>query len=139
MSETLKFLCRQFFFTPTKVNPQKSNLCGQTGIVTGSNIGLGLEASRQLLELGLSRVGRFQRAKGNPNFLCFQQRQVLRHARSILHLQALARDRPDRTMLYRSEFKENRQRRQFRFLLRFGTAHRSDDPIPRSRNHFYFR
>lgn len=89
MSETLKFLCRQFYLTPTKVNPQKSNLCGQTGIVTGSNIGLGLEASRQLLELGLSRVGRFQRAKGYLNFLFFQQPQVLRHLRSIVHLQAL--------------------------------------------------
>ena len=56
MSETLKFLYRQFFLAPTKVNPQKSNLRGQTGIVTGSNIGLGLEASRQLLELGLSHL-----------------------------------------------------------------------------------
>ena len=56
MSVTLKFLYRQFFLTPTKANPQQTNLRGQTGIVTGSNIGLGFEASRQLLELGLSHL-----------------------------------------------------------------------------------
>lgn len=56
MSGTLKFLYRQFFLTPAKTSPQESNLRGQTGIVTGSNIGLGLEASRQLLELGLTHL-----------------------------------------------------------------------------------
>ena len=56
MSVTLKFLYRQFFLTPSKADPQQSKLRGQTGIVTGSNIGLGLEASRQLLELGLSHL-----------------------------------------------------------------------------------
>ena len=56
MSDTLKFLYRQFFVIPPKASPQKNSLRGQTGIVTGSNIGLGLEASRQLLELGLSHL-----------------------------------------------------------------------------------
>ncbi len=56
MSVTLQFLYRQFFLTPTKPSSQKSNLRGQIGIVTGSNIGLGLEASRQLLEIGLSHL-----------------------------------------------------------------------------------
>ncbi|KAI4130860.1 MAG: hypothetical protein LQ338_001537 [Usnochroma carphineum] len=53
---TLRFLYRQFFLTPTKADPNSTNLKDQTGIVTGSNIGLGLEASRQLLELGLSHL-----------------------------------------------------------------------------------
>ena len=56
MLDTLKFLYRQFFITPPKAFPDKHNLHGQTGIVTGSNIGLGFEASRQLLELGLSHL-----------------------------------------------------------------------------------
>lgn len=54
MSDTLKFLYRQFFVTPSKASTHQYNLSGQTGVVTGSNIGLGLEASRQLLGLGLS-------------------------------------------------------------------------------------
>ena len=54
MSEALKSLYRQFFLIPTKAKHQRSNLHGQTGIVIGSNIGLGLEASNQLLGLGLS-------------------------------------------------------------------------------------
>ena len=56
MSETLRFLYRQFFITPPKANPQQINLRGQTAIVTGSNSGLGLEACRQLLGLGLSHL-----------------------------------------------------------------------------------
>ena len=56
MSSILRFLYRQLFLTPTKADPQRNNLDGQTGIVTGSNIGLGLEASRQLLGLGLSHL-----------------------------------------------------------------------------------
>ncbi|KAL8834271.1 MAG: hypothetical protein Q9170_003816, partial [Blastenia crenularia] len=54
MALYLKFLNSQLFTTPSKADPKKINLQGQTGIVTGSNIGLGLEASRQLLGLGLS-------------------------------------------------------------------------------------
>ena len=56
MNDILKFLYSQLLFTPPKVDPPKSNLRGQIGIVTGSNAGLGLEASRQLLELGLSHL-----------------------------------------------------------------------------------
>lgn len=52
---SLHFLYRQFFITPP-VAPAGTNLSGQTGIVTGSNIGLGVEASRQFLEIGLSTL-----------------------------------------------------------------------------------
>jgi len=48
------FLRRQF--TRPKPLPAGINLTGQVAIVTGSNVGLGLEASRQLLQLGLSRL-----------------------------------------------------------------------------------
>ncbi|MCJ1384073.1 hypothetical protein MMC17_007189 [Xylographa soralifera] len=47
------FFYRQFFVTPKAAESRLVKLKGQTGIVTGSNIGLGLEASRQLLVLGL--------------------------------------------------------------------------------------
>lgn len=56
MSETLKFLYRQFFLTPPKADLEERSLHGETGIITGSNVGLGLEASRQLLRLGLSHL-----------------------------------------------------------------------------------
>lgn len=48
------FLYRQF--TTPKPLPSDIQLDGQTAIVTGSNIGLGLSACRQLLELGLSHL-----------------------------------------------------------------------------------
>ncbi|MCJ1432672.1 hypothetical protein MMC27_002029 [Xylographa pallens] len=50
------FFYRQFFVTPKAAEAQLVKLKGQTGIVTGSNIGLGLEASRQLLALGLDHL-----------------------------------------------------------------------------------
>lgn len=50
------FMYSQFLVTPEAATPSDVNLSGQTGIVTGSNIGLGLEASRQLLQLGLSHL-----------------------------------------------------------------------------------
>lgn len=56
MSDTIRFLYRQFFLTPPATLPHQYNLEGQIGIVTGSNIGLGLEASRQLLPLRISRL-----------------------------------------------------------------------------------
>ncbi|KAL8636359.1 MAG: hypothetical protein Q9228_006238 [Teloschistes exilis] len=56
MSDTLRFLYRQFFLTPSATDPHQHSLEGRTGIVTGSNIGLGLEASRQLLSLRISRL-----------------------------------------------------------------------------------
>ncbi|KAL1849867.1 hypothetical protein Daus18300_013124 [Diaporthe australafricana] len=49
----LAFLYRQFFYRP---KPIKADLSGQTAIITGANIGLGFETSRQLLGLGLSRL-----------------------------------------------------------------------------------
>ncbi|KAL8636668.1 MAG: hypothetical protein Q9228_005962 [Teloschistes exilis] len=50
------FLYRQLFTTPALVTPSTVSLAGQTGIVTGSNTGLGYHASSQLLSLGLSRL-----------------------------------------------------------------------------------
>jgi NAD(P)-dependent dehydrogenase (short-subunit alcohol dehydrogenase family) len=51
---TLGFLWRQF--TRPKPLPAGTTLAGEVAIVTGSNVGLGLSASRQLLELGLSHL-----------------------------------------------------------------------------------
>lgn len=48
------FLHRQF--TTRKSLPAGIQLTDQVAIITGSNVGLGLEASRQLLHLGLSRL-----------------------------------------------------------------------------------
>ncbi|KAI1264615.1 NAD(P)-binding protein [Xylariaceae sp. FL1019] len=50
------WLYRQLFTCPPAVSPRDVSLSGKTAIVTGSNIGLGLECSRQLLELGLSHL-----------------------------------------------------------------------------------
>lgn len=52
----LHFLYRQIFVTPRAASPTTCGLEGQTGIVTGSNVGLGLEASRQLLGLGITKL-----------------------------------------------------------------------------------
>ncbi|KAL6855664.1 hypothetical protein J3F83DRAFT_764230 [Trichoderma novae-zelandiae] len=51
---TLGFLRRQF--TRPKPLPTDLTLAGKAAIVTGSNVGLGLSACRQLLQLGLSRL-----------------------------------------------------------------------------------
>lgn len=51
-----QYLFRQFFVTPKAVSRSEVDLSGKTAIVTGSNIGLGLECSRQLLDLGLSKL-----------------------------------------------------------------------------------
>ncbi|KAI0532992.1 hypothetical protein GGR58DRAFT_488358 [Xylaria digitata] len=48
------FLCRQF--TRRKPLPADTQLTDQVAIVTGSNVGLGLEACRQLLKLGLAHL-----------------------------------------------------------------------------------
>ncbi|KAL2752602.1 hypothetical protein ACRALDRAFT_1065689 [Sodiomyces alcalophilus JCM 7366] len=47
-----QFFYRQIFVTPPPVSKRDVNLSGKTAIVTGSNVGLGLEAARQLLDLG---------------------------------------------------------------------------------------
>lgn len=51
----LSFLYRQFFVTPAQL-PNTLSLAGRTGIVTGSNTGLGYHASMQLLERRLSHL-----------------------------------------------------------------------------------
>jgi len=50
----LGFIYRQW--TRRKPLPAGINLSSQTAIITGSNVGLGLESGRQLLQLGLSRL-----------------------------------------------------------------------------------
>ena len=50
------FLYRQIFITPPLVTSKTCSLTGKTGIVTGSNTGLGYHASSQLLALGLSHL-----------------------------------------------------------------------------------
>lgn len=50
------FFYRQIFVTPALINPSTCSLIGKTGIVTGSNTGLGYHASLQLLNLGLSNL-----------------------------------------------------------------------------------
>lgn len=55
-ASTSQFLYRQLFVTPPVLSKKEFNLTGKTAIVTGSNIGLGLECARQLLDLGLSKL-----------------------------------------------------------------------------------
>ncbi|PYI09450.1 dehydrogenase [Aspergillus sclerotiicarbonarius CBS 121057] len=55
MGGLLGFMYRQLSFTP-KPLPQEINLSGKTAIVTGGNVGLGLESAKQLASRGLSRV-----------------------------------------------------------------------------------
>ncbi|KAI1377704.1 hypothetical protein F4677DRAFT_415277 [Hypoxylon crocopeplum] len=55
-ASTSQYLYRQFFLKAPVVTKRDADLQGQTAIVTGSNVGLGLEAARQLLDLGLSRL-----------------------------------------------------------------------------------
>ena len=50
------FFYRQIFVTPALINPSTCSPIGKTGIVTGSNTGLGYHASLQLLNLGLSNL-----------------------------------------------------------------------------------
>ncbi|KAI4592417.1 hypothetical protein KJ359_011228 [Pestalotiopsis sp. 9143b] len=52
----LAFIKRQLFVTPTLQTRDQYDLSGRTAIVTGANSGIGLECSRQLLDLGLSRL-----------------------------------------------------------------------------------
>ncbi|KAI1773157.1 NAD(P)-binding protein [Hypoxylon cercidicola] len=50
----LNYLYRQLTQTPAVV--RGVDLSGKTAIVTGSNVGIGLECSRQLLDLGLTKL-----------------------------------------------------------------------------------
>ncbi|WKT53678.1 Short-chain dehydrogenase/reductase SDR [Fusarium oxysporum f. sp. vasinfectum] len=54
-SSILGILYKQLLVHP-KPLPTKVSLGGQTAVITGANSGIGLEASRQLLQLGLSRL-----------------------------------------------------------------------------------
>ncbi|KAJ5371339.1 uncharacterized protein N7496_007431 [Penicillium cataractarum] len=49
------FLYRQFLVCPPKA-PSTTSLRGKVGLITGSNTGLGYQASEQLLRLGLSHL-----------------------------------------------------------------------------------
>lgn len=51
-ASTLHFLYRQLFVTPPPVSDHHGVLKGKRVIITGSNVGLGLEAARQFLDLG---------------------------------------------------------------------------------------
>jgi NAD(P)-dependent dehydrogenase (short-subunit alcohol dehydrogenase family) len=64
-ASALGFLYRQF--TKPKPLPAGTDLKGSCAVVTGSNVGLGLEACRQLLELELSQLvmGVRSQAKGD--------------------------------------------------------------------------
>jgi NAD(P)-dependent dehydrogenase (short-subunit alcohol dehydrogenase family) len=53
-AQVLSFLQRQLFFQPAEVTGVR--LDGKTAIVTGSNVGVGLESARQLLDLGVSKL-----------------------------------------------------------------------------------
>ncbi|RDA93314.1 hypothetical protein CP533_2037 [Ophiocordyceps camponoti-saundersi (nom. inval.)] len=53
-ASALGFLYRQF--TRQKPLPADTDLTDNVAVVTGSNVGLGLQAARQLLELGLSHL-----------------------------------------------------------------------------------
>ncbi|KAL7624841.1 hypothetical protein AAE478_004055 [Parahypoxylon ruwenzoriense] len=50
------FFKRQLFSKPPPASRREVDLTGKTAIVTGSNIGIGLECSRQLLGLGVSKL-----------------------------------------------------------------------------------
>ncbi|KAI1821497.1 NAD(P)-binding protein [Xylaria intraflava] len=52
----LQFLRRQFCVSPAPISRHDVDLAGKTAIVTGANCGLGFECSRQLLELGLTKL-----------------------------------------------------------------------------------
>ncbi|KAF4592100.1 short-chain dehydrogenase/reductase [Ophiocordyceps camponoti-floridani] len=51
-----QYFYRQFFGNTPILTQDDVSLAGKTAIVTGSNTGLGLQVSRQLLDLGLSRL-----------------------------------------------------------------------------------
>lgn len=53
MSFLIAFFHRQFFSEPPV---QTTSFQGKTIIITGSNVGLGLEASRRMIELGAAKV-----------------------------------------------------------------------------------
>ncbi|KAI8710995.1 hypothetical protein NCS52_01512900 [Fusarium sp. LHS14.1] len=69
----LGILYKQLFVYP-KPLPTKPSLNGQTAVITGSNGGIGLEACRQLLQLGLSRLIMGVRSKSSGDTAAEQLR-----------------------------------------------------------------
>ncbi|KAJ3534850.1 hypothetical protein NM208_g550 [Fusarium decemcellulare] len=63
-SSMLGIIYKQLFVRQ-KPLPTKVSLSGQTAIITGSNGGIGFEASRQILQLGLSRLIMTARTQAN--------------------------------------------------------------------------
>ncbi|PHH90755.1 hypothetical protein CDD83_2751 [Cordyceps sp. RAO-2017] len=51
-----QYLYRQLLGRTAPLSRREADLGGKTAIVTGSNVGLGLEVARQLLDLGLGRL-----------------------------------------------------------------------------------
>ncbi|KAF3004586.1 hypothetical protein E8E14_006004 [Neopestalotiopsis sp. 37M] len=51
-----QFLRRQFSSAPPALLREDADLSGKTAILTGANGGIGIECSRQLLDLGLSKL-----------------------------------------------------------------------------------
>lgn len=51
----VSFIYRQLSHKPSPI-PSSISLAGKTAIITGSNVGLGLEASRELIDHNISRV-----------------------------------------------------------------------------------
>lgn len=51
-----EFCKRQLFVKSPVILPSEVDLAGKTAIITGSSTGISLESSRQLLDLGLSRL-----------------------------------------------------------------------------------
>lgn len=72
----------------TKPTPLPSDLRinGQTAIVTGSNVGLGLAASRQLLQLGLSHLVMGVRSQAKGDAAAAQLRDEFPHAQVTVWL-----------------------------------------------------
>lgn len=72
----------------TKPTPLPSDLRidGQTAIVTGSNVGLGLAASRQLLGLGLSHLVMGVRSQAKGDAAAAQLRDEFQHAQVTVWL-----------------------------------------------------
>ena len=75
----LAFLRRQLFTRPERV-PSPGSLRGRTAVVTGANVGLGLETVRQLLGLGLTHAVLAVRSHAKGEAAASQLRQTFPRA-----------------------------------------------------------